>query len=184
MKFLIPVNTPLRLALLTLILLGFCLTSDYLITNQPFLPKPLWGLYDGFVHGSVGVMVMLPLLKELRIKWLILFFLCASLVDIDHFIAAKSFSVSEVMLLPMRPPTHSFTFAFIAGSAAALFFKKRLLAFWIVFGCLASHVIRDASSGVTPMFYPADFERIPVVSYLLLEGLILYISYRIAKQEK
>ncbi|SFD00843.1 hypothetical protein SAMN05421780_11917 [Flexibacter flexilis DSM 6793] len=165
------------LAITAIILIAYCLISDYLIETRPIFKREYWALYDGVVHGLVGVIILLPFFKEYNLYNFSLIFFISTIIDIDHFILAGSFSVSDAINLPMRPITHSITFALIFGFWVFIFFRTQPFVFWIVFAALTSHVVRDASSGLTLIFYPFSISKIPYFSYLLVEILLLYLSY-------
>jgi membrane-bound metal-dependent hydrolase YbcI (DUF457 family) len=78
----------------------------------------------------------------------------------------------------MRPPTHSLTFA-VAAALLVFLFRKKWDWSWIVFAAIASHVVRDAYGGGTPIFYPSKISMIPYWSYLVVEYLLLITSQMI-----
>lgn len=176
-----PPLTWITLAALSVVLLLFCLLSDYLVAVQPTFSSSIWGLYDNIAHGIIGVLVLYPLAGESKIRHIIITYLLAALLDVDHIFAAGSFSVSAMMALPLRPFTHSFTFALAVALIAMVAFKKQKSVFYIVFAALASHVLRDASSGLTPFLYPLDVLRIPYWVYLAGEVVLLFISFSLSK---
>jgi hypothetical protein len=162
-----------KILLPALLLLPFCLISDWLIHQHLFFKQEYWGLYDNFVHGVIAVLVLFPFFKNISYKQIITVFLIASLLDVDHFAVNFSFSLTKAISLTMRPPTHSITFAVAAASLVFPFSKKWS---WIVFAAIASHVVRDAYGGGTPIFYPAKISMIPYWSYLAVEYLLLITS--------
>ena len=151
----------------------FCLTADYLLITKPFGSNEFWGLYDGAVHAFISLIVLLPFARKDNLILDYFLFLCiGGLIDIDHFIQAQSLSITDIISLPMRPASHSLTF--IIGLSIIIWFFSKKWAIIIAIG-LASHILRDASSGVTPLFYPSSFQRIPYWSYIALEfGLVLF----------
>jgi hypothetical protein len=142
-------------------------------------------LYDNWVHGIIAVLVVLPLLSKkfgepLRFAKLaqniVVVFLIASLLDLEHFIVNFSFSLTKAISLTMRPATHSITFA-IAASIIYFGITKNKKWTLIIFIAIVSHVVRDAYGGGTPIFYRSKISMIPYWSYLVVECILLGISY-------
>ena len=165
-----------HLLLLLFILLCFCHISDWLIHKHYFFKQEYWGLYDNWVHGMIAVLIALPLFEKRNYLQLVFVFLIASLLDLDHFIVNFSFSLTKAISLTMRPATHSITFA-IAASIIYFVITKNKKWTWIIFIAIVSHVVRDAYGGGTPIFYPSSISMIPYWSYLIVECLLLGISY-------
>lgn len=158
-------------------LVSFCLFADYLMRWKPFGSNEFWGLFDGGVHATISMLVLLPFARKGTILIdLLTFLVIGGAIDIDHFIQAQSFSVSDVIALPLRPASHSFTFIILL-SIIVFSFNKRM-GIILLLG-LSSHIIRDASSGVTPIFYPLEFYRIPYFIYIISECFIVLASYYI-----
>lgn len=161
-------------------LLLFLFINDHLIAVRPFFPSQVWAIYDGVVHGLTGVMVVYPIYKKkITRDFLVLFFL-ASLVDLDHFIVAQSLSLSDALGLPVRPATHSITFAILAAGWGFLLTGKKTLT-WTLLSLLTSHIIRDAAGGSTPIFWPLEIYRIPPWLYYGLEIVLLYFSFQVSR---
>lgn len=158
----------------------FCLIADYLMLVKPFGSNSFWGIYDNVIHAFVCLLVLLPFARrEYLFKDIILFLAIGSLIDIDHFVMAGSFSVSDVIKLTMRPPTHSFTFIFLLTLITFPFHRRLAILFFLG---LSSHILRDASSGITPMFYPLEFYKVPYSLYVFLECLLVMISILLASK--
>ena len=173
------------------LLLPFCLISDWLIEHHFIFKKEYWGLYDNWVHGMIAVLIAFPLFasdkfgEPLRfaklVQQAIIVFLIASLLDLDHFIVNFSFSLTKAISLPMRPATHSLLFAILMSVAFFVITKNKKWT-WLIFVSIASHVVRDAYSGATPIFCPLHVYQIPYWSYLGIEYLLLCISVLFAKR--
>jgi hypothetical protein len=173
-----------------ILLLPFCLISDWLIHQHYFFKQEYWGLYDNWVHGMIAVMIALPVLsmnkfgEPLRFAKLVqnavVVFLIASLLDLDHFAVNFSFSLTKAISLTMRPATHSITFA-IAAAIIYFIITKNKKWTWLIFAAIASHVVRDAYGGGTPIFYPLPVPQIPHWSYLVSEYLLIISSFLISK---
>jgi hypothetical protein len=174
------------LLLSAFLLLPFCLISDWLIHQHYFFKQEYWGLYDNWVHGMIAVLIALPILstnkfgEPLRFSKLlqnaIIVFLIASLLDLDHFAVNFSFSLTKAISLTMRPATHSITFA-IAAAIIYFIITKNKKWTWLIFMAIASHVVRDAYGGGTPIFYPLSTSMIPYWSYVITEWAFLIISF-------
>ncbi|RMG46664.1 MAG: hypothetical protein D6723_16885, partial [Acidobacteria bacterium] len=116
------------------------------------LPVWVWGPMDSLFHGIIAVLIVWPLVRlspGVGRKMFIVAGAFGSLIDIDHFIAAGSFSFDEAIALGCRPWTHSLTFAALCGLIVWLIGKRRRTGL-VVMVALASHVIRDAAGGCTP----------------------------------
>jgi membrane-bound metal-dependent hydrolase YbcI (DUF457 family) len=133
------------------------------------------------IHSLFGLFVVLPFLTGLRrsrkraLVWGAVLGGAVAL-DLDHFVAARSFRLRDAASLSSRPATHSLTFGALAGGLAALPSRQVVVA-WMTFAVLASHVVRDAFSGQTPWLWPLSTRAIPQWSYYTLELLLFGISY-------
>ncbi len=172
-----------HLLISAIVLLPFCLISDWLIEHHFIFKKEYWGLYDNWVHGMIAVLIALPLFQKFEIKSLIIVFLIASLLDLDHFVVNFSFSLTKAISLPIRPITHSLLFATLMSVAFFVITKNKKWT-WLIFVAIASHVVRDAYGGLTPIFYPLPISKIPYWSYLMCECLMIILSFNISKNKK
>jgi len=106
-------------------------------------------------------------------KLIVIAGLAAMLLDLDHVVAAGSLSLYDITHLPARPVTHSLLFSAACGILASILSYSRING-WLIFCVLASHVVRDASTGMTPFLWPLPVDHLPVVaSYSLQVGLFL-----------
>lgn len=124
----------------------------------PFLTAPghplLSLLWELFVHGSLGILVVAPLIWAGSRRWrltLLAFSLGVGL-DFDHVVAAGSFDPTSLERLGGRPPTHSLLFAATLASLAVL--SRRQYLSWAVFAVLSSHLLFDAPGGGVRWLYP------------------------------
>jgi len=154
----------------------FLFINDRLIASRPLYASQVWALYDGVVHGLTGVLVLFPIYKKKTNSQLAVLFLLAAVIDLDHFIAVQSFSLSDALHLPIRPVTHSITFALLSAVGGFLLTRNRIVA-WTLFAALTSHVIRDASGGGTPIFWPLEIDHIPSWLYYGIEIILLHFSF-------
>jgi len=146
-------------------MLVFLSCADRIIVRRPFLGRPFWAAFDVFVHGAVALLVAGPCIRRAtRGKRALalsgLAFLSATVLDLDHFVAADSLDVRAALSLAARPPTHSLTFALLLGAATSLLSRDRA-AGWVVFAAIASHVLRDAAMGTAPLLWPLSVDAVP-----------------------
>jgi len=160
------------------VLFLFLFINDRLIASRPLYSSQVWALYDVVVHGLAGVLVLFPIYKKKIKPHLAVLFLLAAVVDLDHFIVAQSFSLSDALQLPMRPAAHSITFALLSAVGGFLLTRNKIVG-WTLFAALASHVIRDASGGITPIFWPLRLYHIPSWLYYGIEIVLLYFSFQL-----
>lgn len=147
------------------------LLFDWLIATRPILPHALWGPIDTLFHGLIALWVVLPVAAARRHEarsLLSIAFLAATLIDLDHLLAAGSLSLSAATSLPCRPWSHSLTFAAVAAWVIWMVTRQRLTTA-VVASALATHVLRDASGGgCTRVLWPLAFSAIPYSLYLIL----------------
>lgn len=177
------------LAFITVGILVFVLLADFLgdvlMEQRRFAVPSFRALFDPLVHGVLALLVTLPLIGRhatLRqtVTLFCLIFLTATLIDLDHFVAAGSIELPHALDLRMRPPTHSLTFAGVLGVVAFLVSRSPVIG-WGTFAALSSHVIRDASGGSTPILWPLSFEAIPRWAYYLGAVGLFLASYLVAE---
>jgi hypothetical protein len=109
-------------------LLTVCLFGDEFITDTQH-PQWLRAACDTLTHGLVGLLSWFVVVGgQVTYRTSLEMMTCAtlaSLVDADHFIAAKSLSLSAALSLPKRPPFHNSTL--IPVIAAALYLQMKLI---------------------------------------------------------
>lgn len=154
------------------------------------LPIWVWGPMDSLFHGIIAALIVWPMVRlSPRAGWrtLIVAGAVGSLIDIDHFIAAGSFSFDEAIALGCRPWTHSLTFAALCGLITWIIGRERRAGL-IVMVALASHVIRDAAGGCTPWLFPLPLRGIPrwtyVVATLVLGWMVTLMAPRLARIDR
>jgi hypothetical protein len=98
-----------------------CLVGDYyvfkslnLINLFLFKSFPIFNeiliraILDNFVHGIIGLISWLIIIyPNLNLNELVASYLFSSILDIDHFINAKSFKIAEAISLQKRPFLHN-----------------------------------------------------------------------------
>ena len=169
------VLTGARLALGCLGLVALLVLADR-TTAPGVLPAFGGALFDTAFHGLVaGWIVLLAAQKRAPWRWTdaIVAAVYAGALDLDHVVAARTLDVALIKKrLDTRPPTHSLSFAVLLASAHGAASRSPSTAA-VVFVALASHVVRDAATGITRLFFPWDrvFE-LPYPAYLGLELLL------------
>jgi hypothetical protein len=154
--------------------------TDLLIERRPFFGRLFWALVHSAVHGLVALLVTAPIVGSApSLQLLALAFLAGTLVDVDHFLAARPRSFWTVTHLDKRPPTHSVTFALLLGTAGYLL-SGSLSTSWVVFAALTLHVLRDATSGTAPILWPLGEWRVARWAYYAGEVGLAVCSYWLA----
>ncbi|MCK4329228.1 metal-dependent hydrolase [candidate division WOR-3 bacterium] len=148
-----------------------------------FLSREITGIIDAFLHGIISLLILLPLCSQ--VYDYIIAFLAAFLIDFDHFVTARSIRIKDVINLPLRPVTHSVTFAALLCCTLwfilPLPFRNYIPIF--IFISLLSHIIRDSATGITPIFWPLRIHKIPYSLYITLE-IILFVVVALIKPIK
>ena len=143
-----------------------------------------WCLVDSPVHAILALLVVSPLLISISTqqtyKAIVISGLTVVLLDIDHVVVAGSFSLYDITHLPSRPVTHSLLFAASCALLAYVLTRRGVYG-WLVFGVLASHILRDASTGGTPFLWPLTVNRLAVSAYQASQIGIFLLSTIIAK---
>lgn len=155
-----PIQQPLRLNRFWLLLLIGLSLALQLAVNASLRTNLLgerWltALLDPVAHAALALMVVLPWLVGLRLpgSYLLLAIAAAIFIDLDHFVAAGSFSVKEAISLPGRPVSHSLLFSAVLAGIIGLIARQAKGA-GVVFLALLTHLSRDATSGGTPWLFP------------------------------
>ena len=108
-------------------------------------------LMDNSIHGLVGVLTWLVIAyPKVDLSELIAAGVLASIIDIDHFISAKSIKLTDAISLPNRPFLHNSLTLFILNIFLFLIFQfinsdKRYKWSILIFIAWFSHHIRDAN---------------------------------------
>jgi membrane-bound metal-dependent hydrolase YbcI (DUF457 family) len=153
----------------------------------PFLAAPshpvLSALWEVFAHGSLGVIVVLPLIwhNPRRIRLASLAFLGGVALDIDHAVAAGSLNPRSMEQLGHRPDTHSLLFVCVLALIALTLTRRKTIA-WAVFAILAAHLLFDAPGGGVRWLFPLQHpDAIPwlvcPVGIVLLTGISAMVAH-------
>jgi hypothetical protein len=178
---------PVVLGLLAYAAVVTCLlwSIDTLVDRQPGPDRALWAILDNTIHALVAFLLLLPLFL-LRIRSLavpLLGAVLASLIDLDHFVAAGSFSLRDALSLPCRPWTHSLVFVLPAAALAGLL-ARRFWIFAVAAAALTSHILRDATTSPAPLLYPLPDVTLPWWAYALAFHLLMTASVLLASSSK
>ncbi|XP_069483333.1 transmembrane protein 267 [Ambystoma mexicanum] len=131
----------------------FCFLSDRLLQFSLFQQNDwLRALSDNAVHGMVGMWswaIVIGLRKKSDFCEVLLAGFLASVIDVDHFFLAGSFSIKAALNLPRRPPLHCSTL--IPAVALTLRFIMHVFRLkdswcflpWMLFISWTSHHVRD-----------------------------------------
>ncbi|XP_031334175.1 transmembrane protein 267 isoform X2 [Photinus pyralis] len=159
--------------------------GDYLVEHlRLHLHK---ALFDNITHALIGgiswLIVCMTFRNRYTLQTLIEIALCtviASGIDLDHFYAARSFSLKDATSLKNRPALHCSSVPLIVVFILFLIsytLRERWLlrVALIIFTAFSSHHTRDATRRGY-WFYPfGSTPSIPYVVYILLTILIPYL---------
>jgi len=149
----------------------FCIIGDCIVRSALFNNHIVVGIVDNLIHGIIGFLIVLPyslINRPIKLRFPLLAMTVAMLLDLDHFAAAHSFSISDAISIEAYPGTHSLTMAVIFPSIIYVW-KHNFRVTWIVFLALLSHVIRDAGLWGVPLFFPfSGTIKVPYGLYLLV----------------
>jgi membrane-bound metal-dependent hydrolase YbcI (DUF457 family) len=152
--------------------------------NPPGISRSLWRAMDVPLHGLIALVVTIPLWqpRQWRLACVApavgLAFCAAAVavgIDLDHAVAAGSFSLFRLEHLPGRPISHSILFAAGATGMVWLVTRRPRLA-WLAAIALLSHLFRDGIDGHTPLLWPFPSPLIPVPLYYALELALLWTA--------
>jgi hypothetical protein len=109
---------------------------------------------DPLQHALIAAAVAAPLVP--RAGWRVVgtAVAAATVIDVDHAVAARSVRVRATTSLATRPRSHSVLTALGAGALVAV--AAGPVHGWAAFGGLASHLLHDAGdrSAPTPLLWP------------------------------
>lgn len=137
------------LCFLTGSLISSCLVGDYVLVKVSDKGTPIIvrACVDSVTHATIAVLSWKIAVDGVA-REVMFCGLLASLVDVDHFIMAKSFSLADAVSLGSRPPFHN-SLLLIAVSAGIFASGKVLNAHclvkfsWLFTVAWTSHHIRD-----------------------------------------
>lgn len=165
----------LNAAIFAAAILAVMVLGDALVYASPKgIPTSIWALLDAPVHWVLALLIVSPLLSHPALGrhlwlWVAVATVAAVFVDLDHFIAARSFALEDALTLGNRPWAHSLFFA-VAMAVITWVVSREPLGALLVLVVLLSHIVRDGSHGGIPLWWPAGGSvDIPVPLYYALE---------------
>jgi hypothetical protein len=109
---------------------------------------------DPVIHALIAAAVVAPLVRRSGRGPVIAAVTAATLIDIDHAVAARSLRTEALLTLPARPRSHSLLLA--AGTGALAGVLAGPVYGWATTGALVSHLLHDAGdrNAPTPLLWP------------------------------
>ena len=109
---------------------------------------------DPLQHALIAAAVAAPLVPRAGWRVVLTAVAAATVIDVDHAVAARSVRVRATTSLATRPRTHSVLTALGAGALVTA--AAGPVHGWAAFGGLASHLLHDAGdrSAPTPLLWP------------------------------
>ncbi len=122
--------------------------------EQPGLLPRLRVYTDPLQHALIAAAVAAPLVPRAGWRVVLTAAAAATVIDVDHAVAARSVRVRATTSLSTRPRTHSALTALGAGAVVTA--AAGPLHGWAAFGGLASHLLHDAGdrAAPTPILWP------------------------------
>jgi hypothetical protein len=117
-------------------------------------PSPVQVYTDPLQHALIAAAVVAPLVPRGGSRVIGTAVAAATVIDIDHAIAARSFRVRATTSLSRRPPSHNMFTALGAGAVVSA--AAGVAHGWAAFSGLASHLLHDAgdTAAPTPVLWP------------------------------
>ncbi|MDQ6670692.1 MAG: metal-dependent hydrolase [Chloroflexota bacterium] len=135
----------------------------------------LWALLDEVSHGAVAATCVLWLAPRWGLRPTLVAVLAATLIDVDHVIAAGSFTPERMMHLPARPPTHSLAGVLGLAIAAGTLGGPRV-GYAVAVGVL-THILRDATAAPgVPLLVPAVADKHVIVPFWAFAASVVGLS--------
>jgi hypothetical protein len=122
-------------------------------------PSRLRVYSDPLQHALIAAFVVAPLVPRAGSRVIATAVAAATVIDVDHAVAARSFRVRATTSLPARPRTHNVFTAVGAGAVVAA--AAGPAHGWAAFSALVSHLLHDAgdTAAPTPMLWPVAAAR-------------------------
>src|SRR4051812_31704205 len=108
------------------------------VPSSPMAPTALRVYTDPLQHAAIAAAVAAPLVPRAGRGVLVTAVAAATVIDVDHVVAARSLRVKATTSLSTRPRTHSLLTA--VGAGAAVTAAAGPAHGWAAFGALASHL--------------------------------------------
>jgi len=109
---------------------------------------------DPLQHALIAAAVAAPLVPRAGRRVVVTAVAAATVIDVDHAVAARSLRMGPITSLATRPRSHSLVTALGAGALVGV--AAGPLHGWAAFGGLASHLLHDAAdrAAPTPVWWP------------------------------
>jgi LexA-binding, inner membrane-associated putative hydrolase len=109
---------------------------------------------DPFQHAAIAAAVVAPLTRGRGWGLVVTAVAAATVIDVDHAVAARSWRVRHTTSLPARPRSHSLVTTLGTGALVAA--AAGPLHGWAAFAGLTSHLLHDAGdrAAPTPLLWP------------------------------
>jgi LexA-binding, inner membrane-associated putative hydrolase len=109
---------------------------------------------DPLLHAAVAAAVVAPLVPRAGRAPLLTGVAAGTLIDIDHPISVRSFSLDAILAMETRPRSHCLLATLGAGALGAALGGR--VHGWAAFAGLGSHLLRDAGGdgAPTPLYWP------------------------------
>ncbi|KAJ3641505.1 hypothetical protein Zmor_028011 [Zophobas morio] len=172
------------------------ITGDYIVSHTKL--HLFQALFDNATHATVGglswLYVCVNYKNRSHLQTLLEIAACAgvaSLIDVDHFVSARSFRLKDATSLSKRPPLHCSTFPVIFCLGLLLLSYVCQVEVWkkvslIVLTAFVSHHTRDATRRGFWVYPFGSTPPIPYYGYVGLTCLIPFVVcelYRVVKVE-
>ncbi|XP_066270564.1 transmembrane protein 267-like [Branchiostoma lanceolatum] len=160
---------------------GFCVAADKALSWKPISDQTLLrALTDNTAHGLVGLWswgIVCGTRTRQDVLHTLLCGLLASLVDSDHFLAARSLRLKDALSLPARPPFHATSL--LLSTVLTMWILLKILDWkalhllpWICTVAWLSHHIRDGTR--RGLWFP-PIGSTPPIPYWMYIGLIVLL---------
>ncbi len=175
-------NSNFYLVLFEFILAFYCVLCDYLIFKSNKLRQHISNLsgidlriitvlMDNASHAFIALMSWFIIrIPKVPVKELLLSAFIGSIIDIDHFLSAKSFSFDSALSLHSRPFMHNtFTLLIITLGISVIIMRyayKYRYMIALVFISWFSHHLRDANRH--GLWFGYDYKTPPLSSELYI----------------
>ncbi|XP_078577365.1 transmembrane protein 267-like [Branchiostoma floridae x Branchiostoma japonicum] len=171
----------LKSTISSVLLGGFCVAADRALRWKPISHHTLLrALTDNSAHGLVGLWswgIVCGARTRHNILQTLLCGLLASLVDADHFIAARSLQLKDALTLPARPPFHATSL--LLSTAFTIWVLLKIMDWkalhllpWICTVAWLSHHIRDGTR--RGLWFPPIGSTPPIPDWMYI-GLIVLL---------
>jgi hypothetical protein len=118
------------------------------------MPSAVRVYSDPLQHALLATAVVAPLVPHAGMRVARTAVAAATVIDLDHAVAARSVRVRDTTALPTRPRSHSLVTTVAVGAVVAA--AAGPLQGWAAFAGLASHLLHDAGdrAAPTPLLWP------------------------------